>query len=341
MNDLLDSAVAAHGGLGRWNHVKSITVDASITGALWSLKGKDDALRDVRLEVDTTRQLVTIEFAGQDKRSVFEPRRVVIQRCDGALIGAREDPERSFEGHQLQTPWDDIHLAYFTGEALWTYLNTPFLYTWPGFVTEEITPIEAGGETWRRLKVTFPDHIKSHTRQQIFCFGPDGLLRRHDFTIDILGGATGLLYATGYRDVDGIIIPATRRGYAWQGDYQLIPEPLLVAIDMGESDPVDPAATIRGFLDALGVPGQRVPAEPQAQAGLYRSLLAGRRMLIMLDNARDEDQVRPLLPTSPQAYRVRSPTRSRRPSAVMTARLSYAAVSRPDPGTSRTSSRAR
>ena len=56
----------------------------------------------------------------------------------------------------------------------------------------------------------------------------------HDFTIDILGGATGLLYATGYRDVDGIIIPATRRGYAWQGDYQLVPEPLLVAIDMGE-----------------------------------------------------------------------------------------------------------
>ena len=46
--------------------------------------------------------------------------------------------------------------------------------------------------------------------------------------------ATGLLYATDYRDIDGIIIPATRRGYAWQGDYQLIPEPLLVAIDMGE-----------------------------------------------------------------------------------------------------------
>ncbi|WP_202915155.1 MULTISPECIES: hypothetical protein [unclassified Mycolicibacterium] len=69
--------------------------------------------------------------------------------------------------------------------------------------------------------------------QQISCFGPDGLLRRHDFTIDIIGGATGMLYATDYRNVDDIIIPTTRRGYAWQGDYQLIPEPLLVAIDMG------------------------------------------------------------------------------------------------------------
>src|SRR6266704_108460 len=131
MNDLLNSAIAAHGGLDRWNQVKSITFDASITGAFWQLKGKDDALKDVRLEVDTTRQLVTIEFVGQDKRSVFEPRQVVVQRGDGALIEAREDPERSFDGHQFETPWDDIHLAYFVGEAQWTYLNMPFLCTWP------------------------------------------------------------------------------------------------------------------------------------------------------------------------------------------------------------------
>ena len=45
MNDLLEVAVAAHGGLDRWNQVKSITVGASITGALWSLKGQDDALK--------------------------------------------------------------------------------------------------------------------------------------------------------------------------------------------------------------------------------------------------------------------------------------------------------
>jgi hypothetical protein len=56
-------------------------------------------------------------------------------------------------------------------------------------------PIEADGETWRWLKVAFPDHIKSHTREQISCFGPVGLLRRRDFTIGILGGAPGLPYA--------------------------------------------------------------------------------------------------------------------------------------------------
>jgi hypothetical protein len=234
MNDLLESAVAAHGGLGRWNQLTAITVGASITGALFHVKGKADAVKDVRLEANTKRQLLTMDFIGQDKQSVFEPSHVVIQRRDGSVIDGRDDPERSFDGHQLQTPWDDAHLVYFTGEALWTYLNTPFLYTWPGFTTEEIAPIQVDGETWRRLKVTFPEQIKSHTREQISCFGPDGLLRRHDFTIDILGGATGMVYATDYRDVDGIMIPAARRGYAWQGDYQRIPDPLLVAIDMDQ-----------------------------------------------------------------------------------------------------------
>ncbi len=63
--------------------------------------------------------------------------------------------------------------------------------------------------------------------------------------------------------------------------------------------PATPAQAIRGFLDALGVPPEQVPPLPEAQAGLYRSLLADRRLLLVLDNARDEEQVRPLLSASP------------------------------------------
>ncbi|MEH1927026.1 hypothetical protein [Nostoc sp.] len=234
MNELLNLAVKAHGGLERWNKVKSVKVAASITGAIWFVKSKGDALKNVVMTVETKKEQLIMDFPGQDKRSIFEPARIVIEKTDGTLIDARNDPEKSFEGHQRETPWDDIHVAYFSGEALWTYLNTPFLYTHESFATEEISSIQVEGETWRRLKVTFPDTVKSHTREQISCFGPDGLLRRHDYTVDILGGATGLNYASNYCDIDGIIVPTTRRIYAYEGDYQLVKEPLLVAIDMSE-----------------------------------------------------------------------------------------------------------
>ena len=56
---------------------------------------------------------------------------------------------------------------------------------------------------------------------------------------------------------------------------------------------------VRGFLDALQAAAGRVPASTQAPAAMYRSLLAGRRMLIVLDNANDAGQVRPLIPASP------------------------------------------
>ena len=60
--------------------------------------------------------------------------------------------------------------------------------------------------------------------------------------------------------------------------------------------PVPAADALRVFLDALGTPAAQLPRSLDAQAGLYRSLLARRRVLVVLDNARDAEQIRPLLP---------------------------------------------
>jgi hypothetical protein len=234
MTPLLAIAMDAHGGLQRWAEVRTIVVAGSITGAIWVIKGRANYLDDIVMRVDTQRQHIVTDFPKQDKRLTYAPDRVTLETPVGRIAQERNGPEASFAGQSRETPWDPLHVAYFQGEALWTYLNTPFLYAQPGFISEEIKPIEVDGERWRRLRVTFPDHIKSHTKVQISCFGPDGLLRRHDYTVDILGGATGLNYAYDYRTVDGIKFFTKRRVYAYEGDYVLVPEPLLVNIDINQ-----------------------------------------------------------------------------------------------------------
>lgn len=62
------------------------------------------------------------------------------------------------------------------------------------------------------------------------------------------------------------------------------------------ADPAAPSDVVRGFLDALGVPADRIPPTLDEQTALYRSLAASRRMLVLLDDARDAEQVRPLIP---------------------------------------------
>jgi DNA-binding SARP family transcriptional activator len=66
----------------------------------------------------------------------------------------------------------------------------------------------------------------------------------------------------------------------------------------GPADPVAPAVALENLLRALGVSGEQVPADPEARAALWRTHTAGRRLLVVLDDARDSEQVRPLLPGS-------------------------------------------
>jgi transcriptional regulator with XRE-family HTH domain/tetratricopeptide (TPR) repeat protein len=91
----------------------------------------------------------------------------------------------------------------------------------------------------------------------------------------------------------------------------------LRGFDAGSGRPADPGDVLRGFLDALGVHPERLPGDVEELAALYRSVLAGRRMLVLLDNAADIAQVRPLLPASPACLVI---VTSRRELAALAAR---------------------
>jgi hypothetical protein len=234
MDNLLQLAIEAYGGLERWRQFTAVKATASITGALWHLKGQPDVLKDVQVVAQLHRQHLVTHLIGRDQRTIFSTGQVSIESETGVVEEARIDPADSFRGQSLDTPWDMLHVAYFASYALWSYLTIPFLYTYPGFFSEEIEPWEENGEQWRALRVAFPDYIAGHTRNQISYFGRDGLLRRHEYTVDVLGDAPGLNYASDYRIANGLMVAHKRRVFAYDSEKRKVAEPLLVAIDIHE-----------------------------------------------------------------------------------------------------------
>jgi hypothetical protein len=234
MDDLLKLAIEAHGGLERWRQLNEVRANVSITGALWHLKGQPDVLKNVQLVAQLHRQHLVTHLIGKDRRTIFATGQISIESETRVVEETRVDPITSFRGQSLDTPWDMLHVASFASYALWSYLTIPFLYTYPGFVSEETAPWQEDGEQWRALKVTFPNSIVGHTRNQISYFGPDGLLRRHEYTVDVLGNAPGLNYASDYRATNGLMVPLKRRVFAYDSEKRKVAEPLLVAIDIHE-----------------------------------------------------------------------------------------------------------
>lgn len=144
------------------------------------------------------------------------------------------NPRESFKGHTFDTLWDTLHLAYFAGYAMWTYLNTPFLFALPNVKTEELEPWQEEGEAWRCLKATFPERIATHSAEQTFYFDQQGLLTRHDYDVDVLGGASAAHYVSELIEVSRITVPTKHTMFARQPDGKSVPAPLVVSIDISE-----------------------------------------------------------------------------------------------------------
>jgi hypothetical protein len=234
MNDLAKFAIDAHGGLDRWSQLKTVSARLLQGGVLWGLKGKDGILNDVHVTADLRTEWASHRpFTKPNRYTSFQPGRVAIETTD-EIVEERLNPREFLKGHVLETHWDNLQLAYFAGYAIWTYLNTPFLFALPGVATEEIEPWQEDGETWRRLKVTFPGSIATHSAEQTFYFDQNGLLKRHDYDVDIMGGTSAAHYLSELEEVSGIKLPTKHRIFGRQPDGKAVPTPLVVSIDLSE-----------------------------------------------------------------------------------------------------------
>ncbi len=235
MTDVVTLAMDAHGGLERWRQLKTISARLRQGGVLWTLKGHEGVLDDVNVTVDLRNEWASHRPFGQpDRRSSFQPDRVAIETGGGQVVEERANPRESFEGHKFDTPWDSLQLAYFAGYAMWTYMNAPFLFALPGVKTEELESWQENGEKLRRLKVTFPESIATHSADQTFYFDRQGRLKRHDYEVDVAGGAPAAHYVSGLTDVSGILIPTKHMIYPRQPDGSAAPTPVVVSIDVSD-----------------------------------------------------------------------------------------------------------
>jgi len=233
VNELLSLALDAHGGLEHWNTFEMVHATIVSGGQLWSMKGTPQDPVPRQMQVATKYEWASVApFGSPDLRTDFTPSRIAIEKMDGTVVSERLNPKAHAEGKGVDAPWDVLDRAYFNGYALWTYLTTPFLFALPGFVVDEIQPWRESGERWRGLRVTFPPDIASHSKTQDFYFGPDFLLRRHDYHVEASGGFAAAQYVYELVAVQGITFPTKRRAYMRDERMFPIHEKLMVSIDI-------------------------------------------------------------------------------------------------------------
>lgn len=235
MNELLANVIDAHGGQTRWNQHSGVTATIVTGGGFWAMKGLIQDASPRTTWVALHEEKATLAPYGKPEwRSAFTADRVAIETGEDEVIQERLHPRASFADHAMNTPWDPLHRAYFNGYAMWTYLTTPFFMAMPGFEVDEIEPWKEGDELWRGLRVRFPDHIASHSREQELYVGSDFLLRRHDYRVDVAGSMSAAQYVHGIVDVDGLKFPSRRRAYLRGPDSQPARDLLLVTIDLSD-----------------------------------------------------------------------------------------------------------
>jgi hypothetical protein len=235
VNELLARIIDHHGGIDRWNSYETVEATIVSGGGFFPLKGAPQDASPRRMSVWLHEERSSVyPYGAPDQRTMFTPEKIAIEKLYGTIVAERRAPKDSFAGHQMNTPWDALHRAYFNGEALWTYLTTPFVLAMAGVHVEETDPWQDGSEDWRVLRAYFPGSIETHSVVQDFFFGEDLKLRRHDYHVNIAGGFAASQLTSHYVIADGIHLPTMRRAYTRGPDRRPILDMLMVSIDIGD-----------------------------------------------------------------------------------------------------------
>lgn len=235
MSRLIDEVLDAYGGTARWNDVNTIRAHKRFGGAIWDLKQVTGVVEDGDVTVWVQEQRTSLHpFTAADRASAYTPQRVAITTTGGATVDELDHPRDSFAGHDLHTPWNTLQLAYFTGYAMWTYLAEPLNLMLPGVTVTDGPDWTEDGQTWRRLHVTYPPSVATHSAEQVLYVDEQGLIRRRDYQVDIAGKSPAAHYVSEFQQIDGLVIPAKRMIYVRDESGHPIAEQLVVSIELSD-----------------------------------------------------------------------------------------------------------
>ena len=233
---LAEQMIEAHGGAALWNRLDSLRAEIAFAGFGFRVKLLKHLPFRGTMVVERGGQRVTFEpYPVLGKRGVFEGSEVRIEAADGQVLSRRSQPRAAFQDFRHRLWWDSLDLLYFAGQAGWTYFCVPFVFIDPAYELEDAGTWQEGEEIWRKLKVTFPSHIHTHCRQQVFYVDNSGLIRRHDYTAEPFGEySRAAHYPSEDREFGGLVFPTRRRVHPRKADGRPRRHPILVWIDVAD-----------------------------------------------------------------------------------------------------------
>lgn len=234
MDGLIQDIIRAHGGADLWGRLGAVEAVISAHGFLFTAKRRP-ALERVRMRAWTREPRFAFFDYPQPGQTaeLVGTREVRITDAGGTVVARRLDPRAAFHGLRRQFWWDDLDFVYFAGYATWNYLTTPFLFLREGFAFRALDQAPGDPPGTTRLHATFPGDVPTHSREQVFHFDAQRLLRRIDYTAEIVGSwARAAHFCEEYRTFDGIRAPTRRRVLPLLVGDRPLPGPTLVAIEV-------------------------------------------------------------------------------------------------------------